>query len=84
MNYFLLAACIVVSTVFAVAFNALFQLFRVQQREAQRRETELLNRLMFMADRPYVEPPIQEERIRPEFKEEDEIYLPEAHVAEYN
>lgn len=44
---------------FAVAFSATIRLLRAQLRESQRREAELLNRIMFLMDRPWVEAPAQ-------------------------
>jgi hypothetical protein len=44
-----------------VAFSAIIRLLRSQLRDSRRREDDLLNRLMFMADkdRPWVEAPSQ-------------------------
>jgi len=57
--------------------HALLRTLRARDREAQRREAELLNRLMFLAGRPWAEPPRPEERTF-ELPPDDEVVWPDA------
>jgi len=50
----------------AMVMHSILQLVRARDREAQRREAELLNRIMFLSGRPWVEPPREPEPYVPE------------------
>jgi hypothetical protein len=55
----LIAAVTVI--VMGMVIHSQIQVQRARDREAQRREAELLNRIMFLAGRPWVEPPREPE-----------------------
>jgi len=60
--------------------HALLRTLRARDRESQRREAELLNRLMFLAGRPWAEPPRQDE---PSFElPAEEVVWPDAVILE--